>query len=100
MPNYDTECKSCSHEWEQYHSIKSGHLPCPQCGSNQVETVITASIRINPPADMRWEFENNGLGRYCPQLETDTRKKSASAYCRSRYDLIEKAKKMGAEIFR
>jgi len=100
MPAYDTECQKCNHTWEQSHMMRESHAPCPKCKSKNVQTVITADIRINPPADMFWEYEENGKGRYCPQLERDTAKKSDYAYCRSRYELIEKAKRQGAEIFR
>lgn len=100
MPRYDTECNKCEHVWEQQHLMKENHQPCPLCGHDDVRTIITTDIRINPPADSNWEYEENGRGRYCPQLERDTRGKSNYAYCRSRYELIEKAKRQGAEIFR
>lgn len=43
MPYYDYQCKACGHRHEQRHSIGATPKPCPECGSLEVEILITSA---------------------------------------------------------
>ena len=41
MPTYDYKCKSCSHTFEQFQSMKDSSLrKCPVCGKNTLKRLI------------------------------------------------------------
>ena len=95
---YRTICMSCRHEWEQSHLMKESHAPCPECKGEKVESVIE-SVNVRAPADAHWGYENNGLGRYFPQLEDSVDcKPSAKNHFRSRNEAIEACKQRGFQI--
>ena len=99
---YDYACEHCGHECELAHSMKDcdKRHPCPEC-QRPMHRQFNATFRVNPPADANWPMENNGLGRYCPQMEPEpTGKPTKQAHFRSRGELIEAAKRKGYEIFR
>lgn len=81
---------------------KMSACPCEKCGEigQWSDGPKEQTLRMTHVPDAGWESENRGLGHYCPQLETDTRKRSKDAFCRSRGELIEKAKRRGWEVFR
>jgi len=91
MPLYDYVCKKCG-QFEAYHGMRESLEKCPTCGGRKLERLISLSVNFIPPADMFWENENGGKGRFCGQLGA---KKDANAYCRSRHELIEKAARRG-----
>lgn len=99
-------CRECLHCHEKQvvpeSPTKMASCACKACGQvgEWSEGPKENSLRMTHVPDAGWESENKGLGRYCPQLERDTRGRSKEAFCRSRYELIEKAKRQGAEIFR
>lgn len=105
MPEYTTFCESCDHEWDQEHSIKADHTPCPKCGS-KARTKITDPHFIFDPAN-GWAYENGGKGHYFSSLETVSAagvkkgtKRSDFAHCRSVSELKEKAARLGQAVTR
>jgi len=90
MPLYDYECQRCG-VFEAYHGMKDKLERCPTC-DRRVTRLIAMSVNFIRPPDMFWENENGGKGRYCGQLG---RKDDPAAYCRSRNELAEKAKRRG-----
>ncbi len=43
MPTYEYRCRTCSHEWEEFQSIKSKpSRKCPDCGKLKAERIISA----------------------------------------------------------
>jgi hypothetical protein len=53
-----------------------------------------------PPPDMGWEGENGGRGRYISQLQREPGKEGCDpeAFCRSRNEIEEKAKRRGMKV--
>lgn len=53
-----------------------------------------------PPVDMGWESENGGRGRYISQLQSSPGPEGSdrNAYCRSRSEIVEKAKAKGMSV--
>jgi putative FmdB family regulatory protein len=105
MPAYDVFCEVCDNRWEQEHSIKADHEPCPKCGG-KARTLITDPHFIFDPAN-GWAHENGGKGHYFSSLETVSAagvkkgtKKSNFAYCRSVSELKEKAARLGQAVTR
>lgn len=97
--DYRTRCMNCEHEFDQSHLMKEPHLPCPKCKSKKVESCVFAEIRIRPPLDAGWEYENGGRGRYFPGMEQSIDcKPSAGNYFRSRNEAIESCKRRNFQI--
>ena len=70
MPTYDYECKSCSHAWEVFQSIKAKPVKkCPECGKR------TAKRMIGPGAGILFK----GSGFYITDYRSDSYKKAAAA---------------------
>jgi putative FmdB family regulatory protein len=47
MPTYEYICEACSHEFEQFQSIKADPITlCPTCGKEQVRRKISAGAGI------------------------------------------------------
>lgn len=98
MPLYSLFCPKCDNTWEAYHRMSESHGECPLCQTPALNDI--RSVQTSKPADAGWELENNGAGRYCPQLEQEPGKVTRDAHCRSRSELIEKAKRLGYEVYR
>lgn len=106
MPAYDYTCTACAKTHEQVHRMSAFPEPCPHCGSRKLDKCIGVGSYAHSPKDMGWENENNGRGRFIPQLgkigqmfdEKGTYKNDPTAYCRSRSELFEKAKAKGLGI--
>ena len=95
---YKTICRDCEFIWEQAHLMKDDHEPCPKCESKKVESVIE-HVNVRAAQDQFWEFENNGLGRYFPQMEdSKTCTASKKNFFRSRNEAMEAAKRRGYNI--
>ena len=91
-PLYDYLCSNCG-DMELHHSI---HLPalkkCPECKAKGFRRVILQAPLMKMP-DAHWEDESGGRGRYIAQLAEKIG--DPNAYCRSRNEIREKAKKAG-----
>ncbi|MFO0857110.1 MAG: zinc ribbon domain-containing protein [Phycisphaerales bacterium] len=47
MPTYEYRCKSCSHEFEHFQSMKDAPLrKCPECGKNTLERLIGTGAAV------------------------------------------------------
>lgn len=91
MPTYEYDCRKCG-EFEAFRSMSDPCLTkCPHCGGRVQKVILTAPGLSMP--DMHWEDENDGRGRYITQLAS--KKQDPNAYCRSREEIREKAKKAG-----
>lgn len=102
MPLYDYECPACAHSEELHHGFAecdSVHL-CPTCGAD-MHRVLTPTAYKQAP-DFTWAFENGGRGRYISQLQEKPMGGSLTpdkeAFCRSRNELLDKAKRKGFKI--
>ena len=94
MPLYDYQCQVCLSEHEQQHRMAEQPAPCPTCGSRDIIKVFRSIPKAQIP-DRGWESENNGRGRYIGQLAARADKTDPGAFCRSRTEAIEKAKRQG-----
>lgn len=94
MPSYDYECSKCGKLHEQNHRMAEAPQPCPGCGCTRVVKVFISVPRAKIP-DRGWEYENNGRGRYIGQLAPKADVVDPNAYCRSRTEAVEKAKRQG-----
>ncbi len=93
MGCYDYDCAKCG----TFEVIKGMRDPapkkCPTCGGAAINRIFTPGrIAFIPPVDSGWENENGGRGRYIGQLGAAD---DPSAYCRSRSDIPERAKRAG-----
>jgi putative FmdB family regulatory protein len=76
MPTYDYKCRSCSHQFEQFQSMKDSPLrKCPKCGKAALERLIGTGAAVL--------FKGSGF------YQTDYRSES--------YKAAEKAEKPSAE---
>lgn len=41
MPRYDYRCKHCEHVFEVRHGMNESPSPCPNCGENDLQRLIT-----------------------------------------------------------
>lgn len=101
MPDYDVLCLKCDTVWEQTHSMREKHAPCPKCHSNDVTTSIGNAVYFNPPLDSSWENRNGGRGEYFSQLEmksTHPDHGTPDCYFRSRKDALEACKRRGFTV--
>lgn len=70
MPTYEYRCGACSHEWEEFQSIKSKpSTKCPECGKKKAQRVISAGGGII--------FKGSGF--YQTDYRSESWKKGASA---------------------
>ena len=70
MPTYDYKCSACSHEFEQFQSMKDKALrKCPKCGKPALERLIGTGGAII--------FKGSGF--YQTDYRSDSYKKSADA---------------------
>ncbi len=91
MPSYGFSCASCG-EVEVTHAMREPHpTACPQCSCADF-TRIYELTAVRPPADMNWQLENNGRGRFIPQLGS---KGDPKAYCRDLNTVGERARARG-----
>lgn len=68
MPTYEYVCEACSHEFEQFQSIKDDPLKkCPQCKKSKVRRKISAG----------GGFLFKGSGFYITDYRSDSYKESA-----------------------
>lgn len=93
MPAYDYDCSACG----TFEVIKGMNDPppkkCPRCGSKEIARIFAPGrIAFLPPKDSGWEHEGQGRGRYIGQLGAVD---DPNAYCRSRSEIPEKAKRLG-----
>ncbi|MCB9950950.1 MAG: zinc ribbon domain-containing protein [Planctomycetaceae bacterium] len=69
MPTYDYICKACSHEWEEFQSIKAKpSRKCPECGKLKAERQIGTGAGII--------FKGSGF--YITDYRSDSYKAAAS----------------------
>lgn len=95
MPLYDFECEGCGHVFEDVKPMSfTGRTGCPCCREPRAVKVILQAPRARVP-DSGWESENGGRGRLIPQLAARPDVDDPNAYCRSRTEAIEKAKRQG-----
>jgi putative FmdB family regulatory protein len=70
MPTYDYRCSACSHEFEQFQSMKDKPLrKCPSCGKSALERLIGTGAAII--------FKGSGF--YQTDYRPDAYKKAAEA---------------------
>ena len=70
MPTYEYKCKACSHQFEQFQSMKDAPLrKCPKCGKNALERLIGIGAAVI--------FKGSGF--YQTDYRSDSYKKSAEA---------------------
>jgi putative FmdB family regulatory protein len=69
MPNYAWRCQDCGCDFEVYAAISERDQgeDCPDCSSSKVRRQVCAPA-IKPDLD-DFGSENNGKGRYNPQLK-------------------------------
>lgn len=95
MPLYDYRCAQCGLVHEQFHAMSEKADQCPRCGRLAcVKMIVPVAIKLSP--DSGWEGENNGRGRYIPQMAK--RANDPRAYARSQGEAIEKAKRFGYSV--
>lgn len=101
MPTYDGNCLTCG-TVEIYKGMNDPWPEkCPQCKGNGFERIYSTNVALHGPCDSGWETENDGLGKWMPQLgarylDAHTRTtKNPAAYCRSRADAIDAFKRKG-----
>lgn len=94
MPLYDYECQACGCEHEQVHRMMEKPGACPKCESRKVIKVFKTIPKAKTP-DAGWSLENQGRGRYIGQLAAAPDKTDPDAFCRSRREAVEKAKRQG-----
>ena len=70
MPTYEYKCTACSHEFEQFQSMKDGALrKCPKCGKLKLERLIGTGAAVI--------FKGSGF--YQTDYRSEGYKKSAEA---------------------
>src|SRR5262245_5357306 len=70
MPTYDYRCSACSHEFEQFQSIKDRPLrTCPKCGKKTLERLIGTGAAVL--------FKGSGF--YQTDYRSESYKKGAEA---------------------
>lgn len=101
MPLYDYECPTCG-VVEVFKGMNDpAPARCPQCKSTTFDRVFSTQTAFIAPCDSGWETENDGLGKWMPQLgarylDPHTRTtKNPAAYARSRADAIDAFKRKG-----
>ena len=68
MPTYEYRCKSCSHQFEEFQSIKAAPLTkCPECEKNKLVRIISGGAAI--------VFKGSGF--YQTDYRSDSYKKGA-----------------------
>lgn len=99
MPTYEHECAHCGLMELERRMSDPSPTSCPTCGAPGLVRIYQA--HFHGACDANQESENNGLGKWYPQLgarfldpHTKT-KPNPNAYARSRTDAIEKFKKRG-----
>ena len=90
MPRYDYECDKCG-EFELVHSMHETVKLCPCCGALIKKVIRMPQVIARDNKD--WRDENNGRGRYIPQVAK--RKGDPSAYFRTQKELVDSAKRQG-----
>lgn len=96
MPLYDRFCNKCEHEWEYVCSMHDDPvLRCPNCDSRDNQKVIVRAPLMRC-RDAGWEYENGGRGRFISQLAD--KQDDPAAYCRSRDEAKEKARRKGMGV--
>lgn len=101
MSFYEVVCVRCGRKQDQIHPIRDEHFPCPDCGAKmQVDMSGWTHGPGGVVKDSGWESENGGRGRYIGQMadRQPWGKNDPNAYCRSRCDLKEKAKRRGSSV--
>lgn len=93
MPTYDYECQRCG-TFEVVHSMHRPLKLCPTCMGKVTKIVTATQVIARDRFD--WSDENNGRGRYIPQIAKH--KGDPSAYYRSRSSLIDSAKRRGFTV--
>lgn len=85
MPVYEYECKTCGEVYEEIFSMSAypKRIKC-LCGAMADKVVLTAPSIA--PDQNDFSQENNGRGRYNPQLRT---------FVKSKQDTIDKGKARG-----
>jgi hypothetical protein len=68
---------------------------CPDCDARDTMKVIT-TVPFMRVRDSGWEYLSNGRGMYVSQLATSL--DDPNAYCRSRQEAKEKARKRGLRV--
>lgn len=70
MPTYEYHCDACSHEFEEFQSIKDAPLKrCPECGRNRLRRLISGGAAI--------VFKGSGF--YQTDYRSESYQKSAKA---------------------
>jgi putative FmdB family regulatory protein len=70
MPTYEYRCRSCDHQFEEFHSITAPpRRKCPACGKNQLERLIGSGAGVI--------FKGGGF--YQTDYRSDSYKKAAEA---------------------
>lgn len=64
MPLYDYRCEQCETTFEARHSFDAPVPPCPECGSINVQRLITTA-----PAQMKGMMANAGSSRNASKEE-------------------------------
>ncbi len=68
MPTYEYRCDACSHQFEEFQSIKAAPLQkCPECGKNKLVRLISGGAAI--------VFKGSGF--YQTDYRSDSYKKGA-----------------------
>ncbi len=68
MPTYEYRCDACSHQFEEFQSIKAAPLlKCPECGKNKLVRLISGGAAI--------VFKGSGF--YQTDYRSDSYKKGA-----------------------
>lgn len=98
MPTYEHECSEHGLFNDVRPMAESGKsAPCPKCGAECAKVYFTSPALMQVDGGM-WHDENNGRGRYIGQLADKPGDKRA--YCHSRSEAMEKAKRRGFEATR
>lgn len=102
MPLYEHACSACG-TMELYRPMsEAAPTRCPHCGRAGLERIYSA--HFIGAVDANQESENGGFGKFYPQagkqfLDPKTKKhRNPAAHARSRYEMIEKLKRRGAEV--
>lgn len=70
MPTYEYKCKACSHQFEQFQSMKDAPLrKCPECGKPSLERLIGTGAAVI--------FKGSGF--YQTDYRSESYKKAAEA---------------------
>lgn len=101
MPLYDGNCLTCG----TVEILKGMNDPwpekCPRCKGRSFTRIFGTAVAFHAPCDSGWEQENNGMGKWMPQLGTryldphTKTKLNPDAYAKSRAEAIEKFQKRG-----